>query len=186
MIAGKTGGRVSIGAVSTAKYFVPFAISAFSKRYPNIEIKLSIGNRQEIRKALRGYDLDFAVMGRPPADVDVDVHLIGDIRMSSSRRRRIAWRERSGLALTDLGHETFLTREPGSGTRGLMEQLFETAGARPEHRHGDEQQRDHQAGGHRRARHRLHFGPHGRHRTRRAAAGRRSMSRACRSCGNGS
>jgi len=32
MIAGKTEGRVSIGAVSTAKYFVPFAISGF---FPN-------------------------------------------------------------------------------------------------------------------------------------------------------
>ena len=28
--------------------------------------------------ALRGYDLDFAIMGRPPADIDMDVHLIGD------------------------------------------------------------------------------------------------------------
>ena len=31
MITGKTAGRISIGAVSTAKYFVPFAISGFSK-----------------------------------------------------------------------------------------------------------------------------------------------------------
>src|SRR3954452_9040853 len=31
----------------------------------------------------------------------------------------------------DLADETFLMREPGSGTRGLMEQLFETAGVRP-------------------------------------------------------
>ena len=29
MMAGKTAGRISIGAVSTAKYFVPFAISGF-------------------------------------------------------------------------------------------------------------------------------------------------------------
>src|SRR5207244_11054445 len=45
MIAGKTAGRISIGAVSTAKYFVPFAISGFSKLHPNIDIKLTIGNR---------------------------------------------------------------------------------------------------------------------------------------------
>ncbi len=31
MIAGKTAGRISIGAVSTAKYFGPFAFSGFSK-----------------------------------------------------------------------------------------------------------------------------------------------------------
>jgi DNA-binding transcriptional LysR family regulator len=78
MMAGKTAGRISIGAVSTAKYFVPFMISGFSKRHPNIDVTLSIGNRQEIGTALRGYDLDFAIMGRPPADIDMDVHLIGD------------------------------------------------------------------------------------------------------------
>ena len=59
VIAGRTGGRISIGAVSTAKYFVPFAIAAFSTLHPKIDISLSIGNRQEIRQALRGYDLDF-------------------------------------------------------------------------------------------------------------------------------
>jgi LysR family transcriptional regulator for metE and metH len=131
MIAGKTAGRISIGAVSTAKYFVPFAISGFSKLHPNIDIKLTIGNRQETSAALRGYELDFAIMGRPPVGIDMDVHLIGDhphviIAPTAHRLAR-----KSGLALADLANETFLTREPGSGTRGLMEQLFETSGVRP-------------------------------------------------------
>jgi LysR family transcriptional regulator, low CO2-responsive transcriptional regulator len=131
MMAGKAAGRISIGAVSTAKYFVPFMISGFCKLHPNIDVTLSIGNRQEIGTALRGYDLDFAIMGRPPADIDMDVHLIGDhphviIAPTSHRLAR-----RAGIALTDLANETFLTREPGSGTRGLMEQLFEVAAIRP-------------------------------------------------------
>src|SRR6201997_5803467 len=45
MIAGRSGGHVSIGAVSTAKYFVPFAIAAFSKRHPKIDVALSVGTR---------------------------------------------------------------------------------------------------------------------------------------------
>ena len=131
MMAGKTAGRISIGAVSTAKYFVPFMISGFSKLYPNVDVLLSIGNRQEIGNALRGYDLDFAIMGRPPADIDMDVNLIGDhphviIAPTSHQLAR-----KSRIALADLAGETFLTREPGSGTRGLMEQLFETARIRP-------------------------------------------------------
>jgi LysR family transcriptional regulator for metE and metH len=131
MIAGKTAGRISIGAVSTAKYFVPFAISSFSKLHPNVEIALSIGNRQEIGNALRGYDLDIAIMGRPPVGIDMDVHLIGDhphviIAPTNHRSAR-----KSRLALADLADETFLMREPGSGTRGLMEQLFESGGVRP-------------------------------------------------------
>jgi molybdate transport repressor ModE-like protein len=131
MMAGKTAGHISIGAVSTAKYFVPFAISGFSRLHPDIDIALTIGNRQEISAALRGYDLDFAIMGRPPVDIDMNVHLIGDhphviIAPTAHRLAR-----KSRLPLSELARETFLMREPGSGTRGLMEQLFESAGVRP-------------------------------------------------------
>ena len=131
MIAGKTAGRISIGAVSTAKYFVPFAISGFSKLYPNIDIKLTIGNRQETSAALGGYELDFAIMGRPPVGIDLDVHLIGDHPhvIIAPTGHRLARKAR--LSPSALSNETFLTREPGSGTRGLMEQLFESAGVRP-------------------------------------------------------
>jgi LysR family transcriptional regulator for metE and metH len=131
MIAGKTAGRISIGAVSTAKYFVPFMISGFSQLYPNVDVTLSIGNRQEIGTALRGYDLDIAIMGRPPADIDMNVHLIGDHPhvIIAPTGHRLARKTR--IAPADLANETFLTREPGSGTRGLMEQLFETARISP-------------------------------------------------------
>lgn len=95
MIAGKTAGRISIGAVSTAKYFVPFAISGFLKRHPKIDVHLSIGNRQEIGAELRNYELDIAIMGRPPVDLEVDVHLIGDHPTSSSPRQRTGWRART-------------------------------------------------------------------------------------------
>lgn len=131
MIAGKTAGRISIGAVSTAKYFVPFAISGFSKRYPKIDVTLSIGNRQEIGDALQGYQLDIAIMGRPPAGLDADVHLIGDHPhvIIAPTAHRLARKQR--LALSELSQETFLTRESGSGTRSLMEQMFGSSGFRP-------------------------------------------------------
>jgi molybdate transport repressor ModE-like protein len=131
MIAGNTAGRISIGAVSTAKYFVPFAISGFSRLYPKVDISLFIGNRQEIGTALRGYDLDIAIMGRPPVDIPMNVHLIGDHPhvIIAPTGHRLARKTR--LTLSDLAGETFLTREPGSGTRGLMEQLFESARLSP-------------------------------------------------------
>ncbi len=130
-ITGKTAGRIAIGAVSTAKYFVPYAISGFSRLHPKVDISLFIGNREEIGDALRGYEIDFAIMGRPPVDIDMDVRLIGDhphviIAPTTHRLAR-----KHAMSLGDLAGETFLTREPGSGTRSLMEQLFEQAGLRP-------------------------------------------------------
>jgi len=125
LIAGRSGGRVSMGAVSTAKYFVPFAIAAFSRKFPKVDVSLRIGNRADIREALRGYDLDIAVMGAPPADLEVEMRPLGrhphyivaaaDHRLS--RRRHVE--------PSELANETFITREFGSGTRMLMEQYFQ-------------------------------------------------------------
>jgi DNA-binding transcriptional LysR family regulator len=131
MMAGATAGRISIGAVSTAKYFVPFAISGFLESYPKIDVSLFIANRQEIGLALRGYELDMAIMGRPPVDIDMDVRLLGDHPHVIIAPTRHPLAHKPNLALAELAGETFLTREPGSGTRGLMEQLFESKGFRP-------------------------------------------------------
>jgi LysR family transcriptional regulator, low CO2-responsive transcriptional regulator len=127
MIAGRSSGRVSIGAVSTAKYFVPFAIAGFSKRFPKIDVTLQIGNREDMRDALRGYDLDIAIMGQPPADVEVEMVLLGKHPhiVVAAAGHRLAKRK---LAATDLADETFITREAGSGTRMLMEQFFQKTG----------------------------------------------------------
>jgi DNA-binding transcriptional LysR family regulator len=130
-MAGATGGRVAIGAVSTAKYFVPAAMGEFARRRPDIELKLSIGNRAQIIEGLRDYSLDGAITGRPPDDIDLEKRLIGDHphvivappRHPLARRRRVA--------LKSLAADSFVFREPGSGTRLLMQKYFEDNGFFP-------------------------------------------------------
>jgi LysR family transcriptional regulator, low CO2-responsive transcriptional regulator len=131
MIAGRTGGRVSIAAVSTAKYFVPFAIAGFSRRFPQVDVSLRIGNREDVRAALRGYDLDIAIMGRPPADVPVEMRLLGKHPhvIIAAADHGLARKKR--VAVTDLANENVITREIGSGTRMLMEQFFQKNALKP-------------------------------------------------------
>ncbi|MGJ4889954.1 LysR family transcriptional regulator [Bradyrhizobium sp. HKCCYLRH3099] len=131
ILAGRSGGRVAIGAVSTAKYFVPFAIAEFSRRFPKIDVTLRIGNRDSLREALRGYDLDIAIMGRPPADIPVDMRPFGKHPhiIIAPAGHRLARRKR--IAPEDLAGEVFITREPGSGTRLLMETFLEKRGLHP-------------------------------------------------------
>jgi LysR family transcriptional regulator, low CO2-responsive transcriptional regulator len=131
MIAGRSGGRVSIGAVSTAKYFVPFAIAAFSKRHPKIDIVLKVGNREDIRRAVRDYDLDIAIMGQPPPDVPVEKRLLGEHPHVIVAAADHWLAKDSGLAVVDLTYETFIVRERGSGTRMLMEQFFQASDLLP-------------------------------------------------------
>ena len=130
-LASSDGGRASVGVVSTAKYFAPRALAAFAETHPRVEIRLQVGNREATIAALQGHDLDFAVMGRPPVDFAVEKAVIGDhphlivgpAGHPLARRRR--------LAFEDLAGETFLLREPGSGTRLLMRRLFADAGLNP-------------------------------------------------------
>src|SRR5690606_41234705 len=40
-------GILKLGAVSTAKYFTPSMLSAFTAEYPQVNIKFTVGNRAE-------------------------------------------------------------------------------------------------------------------------------------------
>src|SRR5579862_2839758 len=45
-------GKVSVGIISTAKYFAPRALAHFARSHPGIELLLTIGNRAEILDGL--------------------------------------------------------------------------------------------------------------------------------------
>jgi LysR family transcriptional regulator for metE and metH len=126
-----SGGRVAVGVVSTAKYFAPHALGAFRREYPQIELSLVVGNREEIILALKADRIDIAIMGRPPSELPVDMHVMGDHPHVMIAPPDHPWVGRKGLKPADFGNETFLVREPGSGTRTLMEKFFAQADIRP-------------------------------------------------------
>jgi DNA-binding transcriptional LysR family regulator len=130
-LRGLQGGHVAIGVVSTAKYFAPAALAAFARAHPSIEMRLDVGNRAEILAALEANTLDLALTGRPPEDLEVDKAVIGEHPhlVVAAPDHRLAHRKRIPPAM--LAEETFLVRERGSGTRGLMERFFTEAKITP-------------------------------------------------------
>jgi DNA-binding transcriptional LysR family regulator len=130
-LRGLKGGRVSIGVVSTAKYFAPHALSAFARAFPSVEIRLEVGNRSTIVSALEANTLDLALTGRPPEHLEVDRAPIGAHPHVIVARADHPHAKRRRLAATILADETFLVREPGSGTRILMERFFAESHVEP-------------------------------------------------------
>jgi LysR family transcriptional regulator for metE and metH len=122
-----------MGVVSTAKYFAPQALGAYHKAYPLVELKLLIGNRNDIVDGLRRPEIDIAIMGRPPEGMEVDLMKLADHPTPDHPLRH-----RRQLDPADLAPDIFWVREPGSGTRMLMEQIF--AGCDAASGHGDQQQ----------------------------------------------
>ena len=117
-------GELKLGAVSTAKYFAPTLLSAFTPAYPEVTIKFTVANREEIVNLLGANELDLVIMGRPPRELDTTAEpfaphpfvIIASPDHPLARRRRIA--------LKSLARESFIIREQGSGTRASMEHVF--------------------------------------------------------------
>lgn len=130
-LRGLKGGRVSIGVVSTAKYFAPHALGAFSRAFPSLEIQLEVGNRSEIVSALEENTLDLALTGRPPEHLELEKAPIGEHPHVIVARPEHACAHRRRLPASVLAEETFLVREPGSGTRILMERFLAEARVEP-------------------------------------------------------
>ena len=124
-IKGKHAGRISVGIVSTAKYFAPRLVAAFSKENPRIELSLTIGNRLETIRALRDYATDIALMGQPPTDFAVVSQAVGahpQVIIAPLDHPLVG---RRGLDKADLATQSFIIREDGSGTRTVFEYFFD-------------------------------------------------------------
>ena len=127
-IRGVRAGRLAIGVVSTAKYFAPRLLATFRARHPGIELTLRVHNREEIVHLLGDNEIDLAIMGRPPQDLATvaDAFAGNPLVIIAAADHPLVKRRR--IKVAELDRETFLIREPGSGTRSAMERYFAEQG----------------------------------------------------------
>jgi len=127
-LRGVQQGRLAIAVVSTAKYVAPPLLARFLAARPSVALRLAVDNRAEVLRQLAANEIDLAIIGRPPDDLAITAEafaehphvVIAPPQHPLARRRRIP--------LGRLASETFIVREPGSGTRGLLERLFASHG----------------------------------------------------------
>lgn len=121
---GLAGGRVTLGVVSTAKYFAPWAAAAFADLHPAVAMNLVVGNRDATIASLRDYEIDLAIMGRPPVDMPVQAYPFGEHPLVVVAAPDHPLVGRTGLTRDDFVGEAFLVREEGSGTRTVFEEFM--------------------------------------------------------------
>ncbi len=132
-LKGKHAGRISVGVVSTAKYFAPRLIAAFSRENPRIDLSLSIGNRQETIRQLRDYAIDIALMGQPPTDFPVVSQAVGQHAQVIIAPLDHPLVGRRAITKAELADENFIVREEGSGTRTVFDFFFDGVTVRRPH-----------------------------------------------------
>jgi len=130
-LKGLRSGRLVIGVVSTAKYFAPRLLATFRARHPEVELRLGVHNREVILQQLAENQIDLAIMGRPPQEIGTHSESFADHPLVIVAAPEHALAARRRIVPKDLESETFLIREPGSGTRSAMERYFSEHGIVP-------------------------------------------------------
>lgn len=120
-LRGLEGGRLTVGMVSAAKYFVPHMLARFREEHPHIEVRLQLGNSQQLIEQLHRNDIDLAIMDRTPRDLPTRAepfaaHPLGVVCPPDHPLAR--GEPKPARQLENFG---FIIREAGSGTRTALE-----------------------------------------------------------------
>ena len=118
-------GLLTIGIVSTAKYFVPHLLARFHEEHSGVDVRLRVvGNREQLVAMMQAGEVDLSVMGRPPKEIAT--------RAESFAAHPLVFVCPPHHPLLDIGKPpvsalegyAFIVREHGSGTRAAMESYF--------------------------------------------------------------
>lgn len=122
--ANHLSGVFKISIVSTAQYFIPQLLGDFRRHYPDVNIKLTVTNRETVLQRLQDNQDDLVILSQLPRMINIVTYPILDdhLVLIAPPDHRLA--KRSQLRFSDLAQEDFIVREIGSGTRMVMEKIF--------------------------------------------------------------
>lgn len=123
-LKGLRSGTLNVAVISTAQYIGPRLLAEFRRRNEGVSLRLQVCNREAILRHLDEDDIDIALMGRPPSEVETVAEPFAPHPhiMVADPDHRLATRR--GLGVRELLEEPFIARETGSGTRMLADALF--------------------------------------------------------------
>lgn len=112
---------------------MPQVLAAARQRFPDLQVRLSDQAQQLAIEAVRGGEVDFAVLvGMDAAEPDLEQQPLFDERFVLVCRAGHALAERPLLALPDLAGEPLVLLDHSSGSRPLIDRAFARAGVTPQ------------------------------------------------------
>ncbi|CAM2196892.1 Transcriptional regulator, LysR family [Paraburkholderia kururiensis] len=127
-LAGLGSGHMKIGASGTlGVYFVPDAIAQFNARHPHVAIDLTVTNTERVEAGLRDLTFTIGFIEGPFEDSILHARRIGsdEIAVIAAPGHPYAGTK---LRARELVNQAVIMREPGSGTRAIIEESYRRAG----------------------------------------------------------
>jgi len=130
-LRGSQSGTLKIGLVSTAQFFLPLILVEFKKEFPTIRIRLDVRNRQQLVELLHDGEIDIAIMGQPPKEIDTRVEAFDDHPHLFIASPSSPLANETDIDPQLLNEFELITRESGSGTKAIMENYLTEHGISP-------------------------------------------------------
>lgn len=123
-LKGLKSGTLRLAVVSTAKYAIPHLLGPFCKRLPGVDVKFTVGNREQIISRMNDGKDDFYVFSHVPhqADIELTEFLPNPLVAVCNLQHPLVNEEQ--VTLEQLKTYPFLRREGGSGTRHAIENFL--------------------------------------------------------------
>lgn len=127
-LKGLKQGGLRLSTITTAKYVIPRLLGPFCQRYPGIDVSLTVTNHERVLENLAHNRDDLYIVSQTPEDIDVSFHpfLENPLVVLAPRSHPLAGEK--NIPIERLANEPFIMREPGSGTRKSVQDLFERHG----------------------------------------------------------
>ncbi len=126
-LKGLKAGHLRIAATATAgTYLLPPLLGRFKRSYPGVEVTLEIFNTQtQVEERLLEYQqLDLGITERPVMEESLRSEAFDEEELVVIVGPEHHFAARSEVSVSDLRGEKFILREPGSGTRALLDEEF--------------------------------------------------------------
>jgi len=121
-------GELHVAASTTVgRYLVAPALAAFARRHPQVAVHLLIGNTETAASALLDHRADIAYVegAVEHPGLAIEVWRMDTLEIVGSAK---AWKNRAQkLSRSDLAKQEWIMREPGSGTRAVLEGALRAA-----------------------------------------------------------
>ncbi len=119
-LQGMEVGTLKIAVVTTAKYVIPPLLADFCNEHPGIEVTLKVGNRAQIIERLKNNQDDIYIFSQPPEDMPItaEAFLLNKLSVIAPH----SYGGPDNCSLAGLSNQRVLLREPGSGTRKLVDE----------------------------------------------------------------
>jgi DNA-binding transcriptional LysR family regulator len=127
-LKGVKRGTLTIAVASTANYFAPRILAAFKENYDKVTFSLDVTNRKGLLSHLDNNDTDLVIMGRPPANMEVEAEFFMENPLVAIAPANHSLVNVPNIPIVTLLKETFIIREEGSGTRNAIERFISEHG----------------------------------------------------------